>query len=112
MLSVTMEKAINGQLNKEMFSAYLYMAMSASAEEKGLKGTAHWFMVQYHEEMVHAMKFYEYLQDQGNTVLFEAIGKPEVTFTTALSLYEAALKHERTDGYRAAGEGPCDKNVS
>jgi len=95
MLSKSMEKAINGQFNKEVFSAYLYMAMSAYADENGLKGIAHWFMVQYHEEMVHAMKFYEYVQDQGNTVSFDAIGKPEGTYTTALSLYEAALVHEQ-----------------
>lgn len=94
MLSKKMEKAINGQLNKEMYSAYLYMAMSAYANSRGLKGIAHWFMVQYHEEMVHAMKFYEYLQDQGNDVALEAIGKPSGSFTTALSLYEAALEHE------------------
>ena len=95
MLSKKMETAINGQVNKEMYSAYLYMAMSAYADEKGLKGIAHWFMVQFHEEMVHAMKLYEYLQDQGNTVKLAAIDKPTGSFTTALSLYEEALKHEQ-----------------
>lgn len=95
MLSKKMENAINGQFNKEVFSAYLYMSMSAYADEHGLKGIAHWFMVQYHEEMVHAMKFFEYLQDQGNSVSFAAIDKPTGTYTTALSLYEAALTHER-----------------
>ena len=95
MLSKKMEKAINGQVNKELFSAYLYMAMSAYANAGGLKGISRWFMVQYHEEMVHAMKFYEYLQDHGNEVALAAIEKPTGSFTTALSLYEAALKHER-----------------
>ncbi len=95
MLSKSMEKAINEQFNKEVFSAYLYLAMSAYADENGLKGTAHWFMVQYHEEMVHAMKFYEYLQDQGNTVAFDAIEKPAGTYSSALSLFEAVLVHER-----------------
>lgn len=94
MLSKKMEKAINGQMNKEMYSAYLYMAMSSFATTQGLKGIGHWFMVQYHEEMVHAMKFFEYLQDQGNVVELEAIDKPNGSFTTALSLYEAALEHE------------------
>jgi len=94
MLSKKMEKVINGQLNKEMYSAYLYMAMSSYANSQGLKGIAHWFMVQYHEEMVHAMKFFEYLQNQGNEVALEAIAKPAGLFTTALSLYEAALEHE------------------
>jgi ferritin len=95
MLSKKMEEAINGQLNKEMYSAYLYMAMSAYADSQGLKGIANWFMVQYHEEMVHAMKFYEYLQEQGNSVVLGTIEKPEGNFTTALSLFEAGLTHER-----------------
>lgn len=95
MLSKSMEKAINGQFNKEVFSAYLYMAMSAYADENGLKGIAQWFMVQYHEEMVHAMKFYEYVQDQGNSVTFDAIEKPDAIYSTALSLFEAALVHEQ-----------------
>jgi ferritin len=95
MLTKKMEKAINGQVNKEMYSAYLYMSMSAYANAKGLRGIAHWFMVQYHEEMVHTMKFFEYLQDQGNDVTLGAIEKPEGKYTTALSLYEAALKHEQ-----------------
>ena len=95
MLSKKMETALNGQVNKEMFSAYLYMAMSAYADRQGLKGISHWFMVQYHEEMVHAMKLYEYIQEQGNEVTLDAIDKPQGDFTTALSLYEAALKHER-----------------
>ncbi|MBN1578130.1 MAG: ferritin [Chitinispirillaceae bacterium] len=95
MVSKKLEKEINGQVNKEMYSAYLYMAMSAHANARGLKGISRWFMVQYHEEMVHAMKFYEYLQDQGNDVVLGAIEKPEGSFTTAMSLYEAALKHER-----------------
>ncbi|MBN1760113.1 MAG: ferritin [Chitinispirillaceae bacterium] len=95
MLSKTMESAINEQLNKEMFSAYLYMAMSAYADENGLKGIAHWFMVQYHEEMVHAMKFYEYLQDQGNKVSLGAIEKPTGSFSSALTLFQAALAHEQ-----------------
>lgn len=95
MLTKKMEQAINGQINKEMFSAYLYMSMSAYANANGLRGISHWFLVQYHEEMVHAMKFYEYLQDQGNDVVLGAIDKPEHSFTTALSLYIAALEHER-----------------
>lgn len=95
MLSKKMEAAINGQLNKEMYSAYLYMAMSAYANSKGLKGIAHWFMVQYHEEMLHSMKFYEYMQDQGNEVVLDVIAKPEGAYTSALNLFEAALEHER-----------------
>jgi len=95
MLSKKMEAAINEQINREMYSAYLYMAMSSFANGKGLKGISHWFMVQYHEEMVHAMKLFEYVQDQGNEVVLGAIEKPTVTFSNALSLFEAALAHEQ-----------------
>ena len=90
-----METALNGQINKEMYSAYLYMAMSAYADSKGLKGISKWFMVQYHEEMVHAMKIFEYIQEQGNDVVLGAIEKPECDFSSALNLYQAALKHEQ-----------------
>ena len=58
MLTKKMIDALNEQVNKEMFSAYLYMAMSAHTEGQGLKGFANWFMVQYNEEMSHAMKIY------------------------------------------------------
>ena len=95
MISDKMEDALNGQFNKEMYSAYLYMAMSSQADTMGLKGISHWFMVQYHEEMTHAMKIYEYIQEQGNCVVLDAIAKPEGTFSTALSLFEAGLEHER-----------------
>ncbi|MBD3244123.1 MAG: hypothetical protein GF331_26260 [Chitinivibrionales bacterium] len=55
-----MEDALNGQVNKEMYSAYLYMAMSSHMTSVGLNGFANWLMVQYHEEMLHAMKIYEF----------------------------------------------------
>lgn len=95
MLNKNMEKALNEQINKEMYSAFLYMAMSAYAEQKGLRGIAHWFMVQYHEEMLHGMKIYEYIQSQGNVVALAALAKPDANFTSALDLFEKALAHEQ-----------------
>ncbi len=68
MLNKKMAQALNEYINKEMFSAYLYMSMSAYSNNIGLKGFANWFMVQYHEEMFHAMKLYEYVQRQGEDV--------------------------------------------
>ena len=65
MISKKMADRINEQINREMFSAYLYMAMSARMTETGYRGVGKWLMIQYHEEMFHAMKFYGYLQDQG-----------------------------------------------
>ncbi len=73
MLSERMAEALNVQLNKEIYSGYLYMAMSAACTSTGLKGFANWFMVQYQEEMAHAMKFYDYIHEQGNRVKLMAI---------------------------------------
>jgi ferritin len=95
MLSKKMVDAINGQINKEMYSAYLYMAMSAKSNEDGYKGAAVWFMVQFHEEMVHAMKFYEYLADQGASIHLKAIAEPPRSFTSLLDMFEKTLAHEQ-----------------
>jgi ferritin len=94
MLSKKMVDTINSQINKEMYSAYLYMAMSAKADEDGFKGAANWFMVQFHEEMVHAMKFYEYVADQGGSIKLAAIAEPPRTFTSLLDMFEKTLAHE------------------
>ncbi|MBN1893232.1 ferritin [bacterium] len=95
MLSRKMTDALNGQINKELYSAYLYLAMSAWAENKGFKGFANWFHIQYQEETVHAMKIYHYLQEQGAAVALDAIQKPPSEFKTLLSAFEETLKHEQ-----------------
>ena len=95
MLSKKMIDSINGQINKEMYSAYLYMAMSAKSDEDGYKGASVWFMVQFHEEMVHAMKLYEYLSDQGATITLAAIAEPPRSFTSLLDMFEKTLAHEQ-----------------
>ncbi|HUU63401.1 MAG TPA: ferritin [Dehalococcoidia bacterium] len=95
MLSKKMEAALNEQLNKEMYSAYLYMSMSAYRTHIGLKGFANWFMVQYQEEMLHAMKFYDYINDQGGQVMLMAIDAPPTEFESPLDMFEKTLKHEQ-----------------
>jgi len=95
MIGNKMRDAINKQINKELYSAYLYLAMSAEAELKGYKGSAKWFQVQFQEEMGHAMKFKSYLIEQGAAVDLLAIGKPEVGFKSLLAMFEATLKHEK-----------------
>ncbi|NQT74295.1 MAG: ferritin [Chloroflexi bacterium] len=95
MLSEKMAEALNIQLNKEMYSAYLYMAMSASCTSKGFKGFANWFMVQYQEEMAHAIKFYEYVHSQGNRVKLMAIDQPQIDFDSPLAMFEKTLAHEK-----------------
>ncbi|NQT73175.1 MAG: ferritin [Chloroflexi bacterium] len=95
MLSEKMAQALNIQVNKEMYSAYLYMAMSASCTSLGLKGFANWFMVQYQEEMAHAMKFYDYIHSQGNQVKLMVIDQPQIDFDSPLAMFEKTLAHEK-----------------
>ncbi len=95
MLDKQMAQALNEQINKEMYSAYLYMSMSAYSNKIGLKGFANWFMVQYHEEMFHAMKLYEYVQRQGEDIKLEAIQAPPSEFSSQLDMFTKTLTHEQ-----------------
>lgn len=95
MLSPKMNDALNEQINREMYSAYLYMSMSNQCSEMGLKGFANWFMVQYHEEMYHAMKFYEYIGRQGGKITLKAIAEPAATFASPLDMMTRTLEHEQ-----------------
>ncbi len=95
MLSKKMIDALNEQLNKELYSAYLYMAMSSYCNDLGLKGFAKWFMVQYHEEMFHSMKLYEYIHRQGGKVLLMAIDEPPSEWKSPLDVFEKTLAHEQ-----------------
>ncbi len=95
MLSKKMEKALNEQFKKEVYSAYLYMAMSSHASSIGLKGFANWFMVQYHEEMFHAMKIYEYIGMQGGKALVKSIPEPPADFASPLEMFTKTLEHEQ-----------------
>jgi ferritin len=95
MLSDKMIDALNEHMNKEMYSAYLYMSMSAYSDSIGLKGFANWFMVQYHEEMFHAMKVFEYIQAQGGTIKLQQIDEPPSAWESPLDLFEKTLAHEQ-----------------
>ena len=95
MISAKMNAALNEQVTKEMYSAYLYMAMSSTSNSIGLKGFANWFMTQYHEEMFHAMKIYEYLHSQGGEVALQAIDAPPAAFEGPLDMFEKTLAHEQ-----------------
>ncbi len=95
MISKTMTKALNDQINKEIFSSYLYLAMSADAITLGYKGAGTWFKVQFQEELEHAMKFYNYLLSQGEVIELGAIEKPAVGYKTLLDMYVDTLKHEK-----------------
>ncbi|AEX86272.1 ferritin-like protein [Marinitoga piezophila KA3] len=95
MISKVMEEAINKQINEEMFSAYLYLSMSAYFEKIGLKGFANWMKVQYEEEMFHAMKFYNYLLSRGGEVKLYTIKEPKKDWESPLNAFEETLEHEK-----------------
>ncbi len=93
-LSKKMETELNEQIKEEIYSAYLYLSMSAWFDEKSLKGFANWMYVQYQEEISHAMKFYRYILERGGKVKLQAIAEPDNEFASPAAIFEAALKHE------------------
>jgi ferritin len=95
MLSKKLYEALNKQLNNEMYSAYLYLSMSSYAGSIGLKGAANWFYVQYQEEMVHAMKFFNFINSRGEHVALGAISQPPAEFSSLLDMLEKTLAHEQ-----------------
>ncbi|GFO60435.1 ferritin [Geomonas silvestris] len=94
MLTKKLKDALNKQLNNEIYSAYLYLSMSSYAGSLGLKGAANWFMVQYQEEMVHAMKFFNFINSRGEHVELGAIAAPPAEFKNLLDMMEKTLTHE------------------
>lgn len=95
MLSTKMESALNAQINEELHSAYVYLSMSAAADREGLPGFANWFKLQFHEELAHADKFFNFVLERDGNITLEAIAKPEAGDTTPLGMFEATLKHEQ-----------------
>ena len=94
-LSKKIEEAINKQINAELYSAYLYLAMAAYFESLNLPGFAIWMKLQAKEEQEHAMKFYHYLVERGGRVLLDAIQKPQSEWKSPLDAFEAVLSHEQ-----------------
>ncbi len=86
---------LNTQINKEFYSAYLYLDMANFYSSKGLDGFANWYEIQAKEEQDHAMLFYQYMQNNGETVTLEAIAKPDKVFETLMDPLTAALEHEK-----------------
>jgi ferritin len=95
MLSEKMLKSINHQINREHYSAYLYLSMASYATAEGLNGFANWFTVQMKEEIFHAEKMYNYVNQQGGRVLLEAVEQPPSDFSSMLDLFEKTLEHEK-----------------
>ncbi len=95
MISENLETAINKQINAELWSAYLYLSMSAHFANKALPGIANWFKVQFHEEQDHALKFMNYLTSKGNKVVLQPIKEVQTSWDTVLKAFEDTLDHEK-----------------
>jgi len=95
MLSKTMQEALNAQIQKEFYSSYLYLAMSAYFESNNLPGSAKWVRAQHDEERTHALKLFDYVHDRGGQVTLKALEQPPATFASPLAVWEMVLEHER-----------------
>lgn len=96
MISKTLQEALNIQVNKELYSSYLYLSMAAYFENKNLKGFAQWMYVQADEERGHGMRLFEHLIDRGAKVTLKAIDAPEQDWPSYLDLFKVVQKHEAT----------------
>ena len=95
MINTKMADALNKHLNAELYSSYLYLAMSAYGSFKGLKGASKWLYMQAQEEMIHVKKMYEYIDSQGAQVVLDKIDRPDSEFGSILELFSAVLAHEQ-----------------
>ena len=86
---------LNQQINKEFYSAYLYLDFSNYFEDVGLDGFANWYKIQAQEERDHAMLFYQYLQNENQRVTLEAIDKPDKKIESHMDVLKAGLEHEK-----------------
>ena len=94
MMNEKVHELLNQQINKEFYSAYLYLDFSNYFEDAGLDGFANWYKIQAQEERDHAMLFYQYLQNENQKVTLEAIAKPDKTFSSHMDVLKAGLEHE------------------
>ena len=95
MIDGKMLKELNQQVNEELYSSYIYLAMAADLEEKGFKGMAIWMRVQAREEEVHGQIFYNYITERGGKAELEAIEKPPTTWKDPLDIFKGAYAHEQ-----------------
>ena len=100
MLSKQLHEAINAQINAELWSAYLYLAMSLDAENKGYKGVANWFYVQFQEEQDHARIFMNYLNSVDAKVTLLPIAEVPAKWDTVLDMFKQTLEHEGDLSYQ------------
>ncbi len=94
MINEKLQEAFNDQINKELYSEYLYLAMKVYFQEQNLQGFVNWFDVQIQEEHAHAMGMFNYLNERGGSIKLEAIEKPVVEGDCPLTIFEHVLRHE------------------
>jgi ferritin len=95
MLSREIYKALNDQVTHEFYASHLYLAMSAYFESQNLPGFARWMRIQSEEERGHAMRFFDYITDRGNSAELQAIAQPPSEFQSPLDVFQQALAHEQ-----------------
>ena len=95
MLKEKVEKGLNSQLNAELYSSYLYLSMSAFCKTLNLDGFANWLQVQAQEEMVHAMKFYDFIIQRGGRVSLVQIDGPPTAWDSPRAVFENVYEHEQ-----------------
>jgi ferritin len=95
MISKTMEQALNKQINREFYSAYLYLSMSSYFETANMKGFAKWMRIQAKEEQMHALKMYDYLIARGGKVNLLDVEAPKVKWSSAGKVFEEVYAHEQ-----------------
>jgi ferritin len=94
-LSGKMQQALNDQIQKELYSSYMYLSMAAYFEAKNLMGAANWMRIQQAEELDHAMKFFDFVHDRGGQVILQAIPQPPSDFGSPLAAFKETLAHEQ-----------------
>jgi ferritin len=95
MFSNKVQEAMNEQIKNELYSAYIYLSMAAHFEAVNLPGFAHWMRMQSNEEVEHAMKFFDFINERGGRVELRAIDQPPVEWGSPLEIFETALGHEQ-----------------
>ena len=95
MLSQKMERALNDQINAELYSSYLYLSMSAYFASVDLNGCAHWMRLQAQEELTHAMKFFDYLSERDGRPKLAAVAEPQFEWDSPMAVFQATYEHEQ-----------------
>jgi len=95
MITEQMQQALNSQVNAEMYSAYMYLSMSACFEDMNLSGCARWMRLQAQEELIHAMKIHDFILERGGRISLESIEAPPGSWNSPLEIFEGVVSHEQ-----------------